>query len=147
MQMSKVGITMIKKFEAFRAQPYLCPAGKATIGYGSTFYADQTPVKLSDALISPADADALLCDTLGQYEAAVNDGISVPLSQGQFDALVDFAYNCGSGNFRASTLRKKINAGDMAGASLEFVRWNKANGVVLDGLTRRRDAEQALFLA
>ena len=144
--MSIAGIMLIKKFEGFRARPYLCPAGVATCGYGSTFYADGTPVKLTDLLVSQADAELLLQGTLGQYEKAVNDGITQPLTQGQFDALVDFAYNCGVGNFRSSTLRKKINAGDMAGASLEFARWNKGGGVVLAGLVRRREAERLLFV-
>ena len=146
MKASIACLTLIKKFEGFRARPYLCPAGVATVGYGSTFYADGRPVKLSDPLISQADAELLLRATLGQYEAAVSEGVSVPLTQWQFDALVDFAYNCGAGNFRSSTLRKKINAGDMTGASLEFARWNKANGVVLPGLVRRREAERVLFV-
>ena len=144
--MSDAGITLIKKFEGFRARPYLCPASVATCGYGSTFYADGTPVKLSDPVVSQADAEVLLQGTLGQYEAAVNDSITQPLTQGQFDACVDFAYNCGAMAFRSSTLRKKINAGDMAGAALEFARWNKGGGVVLAGLVRRREAERLLFV-
>ena len=144
--MSPAGIALIKKFEGFRAKAYNCPGGVATVGYGSTFYADGRPVKLSDPLISQADAEALLRDTLGQYEEAVSAGITQPLTQGQFDALVDFAYNCGAGSFRTSTLRKKVNAGDISGASLEFARWNKAAGVVLQGLVRRREAERALFV-
>lgn len=145
-KMSLNGITLIKKFEGFRARPYLCPGGIATVGYGSTFYADGRPVKLSDPLISQAGAELLLRATLGQYETAVCEGVTQPMTQGQFDALVDFAYNCGAGSFRSSTLRKKINAGDMVGAALEFARWNKAGGVVLPGLVRRREAERALFV-
>lgn len=145
-KMSIAGITLIKKFEGFRARPYLCPGLVATVGYGSTFYADGSAVKLSDPLISPEVAQALLQDTLGQYEQAVHESVIVALTQGQFDACVDFAYNCGAMAFRSSTLRKKINAGDIAGASLEFARWNKANGVVLAGLVRRREAERVLFV-
>ena len=145
-KMSVQGITLIKKFEGFRARPYLCPAGIPTIGYGSTFYADGASVKMTDPLISQADAERLLQGTLGQYEDAVNQGITQPMSQGHFDAMVDFAYNCGSGNFRSSTLRKKFNAGDAYGASLEFARWNKGGGQVLPGLVRRREAERRLFV-
>ena len=140
-------LSLIKSFEGFRARPYLCPAGVATCGYGSTFYADGSPVKITDPLISQADGEALLMETLGQYEAAVTKGVTVPLAQNQFDALVDFAYNCGSGNLRSSTLLKKINAGDMSGAALEFARWVKGGGVVLPGLVRRREAERLLFVS
>ena len=146
MNISEACIMLIKQFEGFRAQPYLCPAGKATVGYGSTFYADGQPVTLADPSITQADAVSLLQGTLGQYEDAVSQGISQPMTQGQFDAFVDFAYNCGSGNFLSSTMRKKFNAGDTLGASLEFARWNKANGVVLPGLVRRREAERVLFV-
>ena len=144
--MSDAGITLIKKFESFRARPYACPAGVATVGYGSTFYADGAPVKLSDPLVSQADAELLLQGTLGQYETAVNEGITQPLTQGQFDGAVSLAYNIGAMAFRSSTLRKKINAGDMAGAALEFARWCKAGGVTLPGLVRRREAERLLFV-
>ena len=144
--MSDAGITLIKKFEGFRARPYACPAGVATCGYGSTFYADGAPVKLTDPMVSQADAELLLQNTLGQYEKAVNESVTQPLTQGQFDALVDFSYNCGSMAFKSSTLLKKINAGDMAGASIEFLRWTKANGVTLPGLVRRREAERLLFV-
>ena len=145
-KMSAAGITLIKKFEGFRARPYLCAGGKATVGYGSTFYADGKPVKLTDPLLSQAQAEALLQDTLGEYEDAVNQGITQPMTAGQFDSFVDLAYNIGSGNFRSSTLRKKFNAGDVTGASLEFARWNKSAGIVLPGLVRRREAERVLFV-
>lgn len=146
MKMSSLGVTLIKKFEGFRARPYLCPGLVATVGYGSTFYADGRAVQLTDPLISQADAELLLQGTLGQYEDAVRDCVTQPLTQGQFDALVDFAYNCGTGSFRSSTLRKKVNVGDMMGASLEFARWNKAAGAILPGLVRRREAERVLFV-
>lgn len=146
MTASDACLSLIKQFEGFRARPYLCPAGVATCGYGSTFYADGSPVKITDPLISQADGEALLMETLGQYEAAVNDGVTVLLAQCQFDALVDFAYNCGAGNFRSSTLLKMLNANDIDGASLQFARWNKGGGVVLPGLVRRREAERLLFV-
>ena len=146
-KMSLAGLLLIKRFEGFRAKPYVCPGGIATIGYGSTFYADGTPVKMTDPLITLAAAEILLQSTLGQYENAVNQGVTQPMTQGQFDAVTDFAYNCGAGNFRTSTLRKKLNSGDIMGASLEFAKWVKGGGVVLPGLVRRREAERVLFMS
>lgn len=147
MQTSKAGLDLIKRFEGFKAAPYLCPANKPTIGYGSCVYADGKPVTLKDAPITEAEADALLADTLGQYERAVTKAAKVPISQGMFDALVSFAYNVGAANMASSTLIRKLNAGDIKGAAAEFDRWVYGGGVRLKGLTKRRDAEQALFLS
>ena len=79
------------------------------------------------------------------FAAQVAALLKVPTKQHQFDALVSFAYNCGIGNLRSSTLLRKLNAGDFPGAALEFHRWNRANGRVLAGLVRRRAAEALLF--
>ncbi|WP_312069487.1 lysozyme, partial [Acinetobacter sp.] len=78
--------------------------------------------------------------------ASVNNLVKVPLSQNQFDALVSLTYNIGSTAFKNSTLLKKLNAKDYAGAADQFLRWNKGGGKVLKGLVRRREAERALFL-
>jgi lysozyme len=125
--------------------PYLCPAGIPTIGYGSTRYADGTPVKLGDPPISQAQADNIMRATLGEYEAAVTRYVTVPINQNQFDALVDFAYNAGAQNLRTSTLLKMLNAGNVAGAKAQFSRWVYGGGKPLTGLVKRRAAEAALF--
>ncbi len=109
-------------------------------------YADGRKVTLKDAAITEPQALELLAKTLGKYEKAVNDYVKVPLTQNEFDALVSFTYNLGAGNLLSSTLLKKLNAGDKAGAANQFDVWNKAGGKVLQGLVTRRAAEKDLFL-
>lgn len=146
MRASENCLGLIRQFEGFSAKPYKCPADVWTIGYGSTRYADGRAVASSDPNITEQAAGALVLATLGAYESAVNDSVKVQLSQNEFDALVDFAYNVGAGNLRSSTLLKKLNAGDRAGSADEFLKWNKGGGKVLPGLVRRREAERKLFL-
>ena len=143
MKISSTGLDLIKHFEGFEPKAYLCPAGVLTIGYGSTgkhVTRGQT--------ITQAEATALLAKDVVEFENAVNK-LGVTLTQNQFDALVAFVYNVGEPNFKASTLVKRLKAGDMTGAAAQFGVWNKARvkGVltVLNGLTRRRAAEAALF--
>lgn len=133
-------VELVKRFEGFRAKPYLCPAGVATIGYGHT-----EGISLSDPAISREAAAALLEKDLANFAAGVARMLAAPVTQNQFDALVSFAYNVGLGNLQRSTLLKKVNAGDLAGAAREFAKWTKAEGVELPGLVRRRAAERALF--
>ena len=147
MHTSSDGIDLIKGFEGFRAEPYLCPAGIATIGYGSTRYADGDAVTLDDDPITSRDAGVLLLKTLKSYEQGVSEAVSVPLTQGQFDALVSFAYNVGVGKLKGSTLLRKLNAGDYKSAATEFDKWTHGGGQVLPGLVKRRAAEKALFLS
>jgi lysozyme len=142
---SKGVIELIKTSEGFSAKPYLCPAGVATIGYGSTLYPDGTHVAMTDPVIDLDTGEAMLLETLKSYESAVAKAVTVPLNQNQFDALVDFAYNAGAGNLRSSTLLKKLNAGDYAGAADEFGKWVKGGGKTLPGLVKRREAERKLF--
>jgi lysozyme len=145
MQVSDNCLNIIREFEGFKSKPYLCPAGVPTIGYGSTRYADGTPVKLSDPPITEAKADEIMHATLGQYEDAVNRYVTVPINQNQFDALVDFAYNAGAQNLRTSTLLKLLNQKDYDGAAGQFGAWVYGGGKKLPGLVRRRAAEQRLF--
>ena len=145
MKTSAKGLALIKTCEGFRSAPYLCPAGVPTIGYGSTRYADSRAVTLHDSPITEAAAETLLRTTLAGYEDSVAHLLQRPVTQGQFDALVDFAYNLGVGALRGSTLLKKVNAGDTAGAAGEFAKWVHANGEVLPGLVKRRAAEAVLF--
>jgi len=133
------GIKLIKQFEGCVLTAYRCPSGIWTIGYGHT-----TGVK-QGMTITQAQADAYLKNDLSKYEGYVSKYVKVSLNQNQFDALVSFTYNCGGGALQSSTLLKKLNSGDYAGAANEFPRWNKSNGRVLSGLVKRRAAEQKLF--
>ena len=149
MQTSPDGIALLKKFEGCRLTAYPDPGtGGApwTIGYGWTYPVDGKQVK-PGMTIDQTTADRLLKTGLVSYENDVLKLVRVKLTQGQFDALVSFAYNVGSRALSTSTLLKKLNAGDIKGAADEFLRWNKAGGKVLNGLTRRREAERALFLS
>ena len=147
MNLSKTGLDLIKRFESFRAAPYLCSAGVPTIGYGTTIYPNGIKVKLSDQKITQQLAETFLQHHVNAIEKDVSKLVKVTLTQNQFDALVSFAYNVGIGAFGDSTLLKLLNAGDIDNASKQFERWNKAGGKVSNGLTRRRNAEKALFLA
>lgn len=143
MQPSENLFNMVKEFEGFRANAYPDPGTGGepwTIGYGHT-----GGVRRGD-VCDEAQADYWLRQDVKTAVSAVQDYVAVPVNQNQFDALVDFVYNVGSGNFAKSTLLKKLNAGDYEGAANEFPRWNKAGGKVMAGLTRRREAEKALFL-
>lgn len=146
MKTSDKGLALIKEFEGFSARPYLCPAGVPTIGYGATYYPDGKRVTMADKSVSEADATAMLRSMLASYEAGVSRYVHVPLTQGQFDALVSFAYNVGLSALKDSTLLRLVNARDYAGAAAQFARWNRAGGKVLPGLTRRREAERVMFL-
>jgi lysozyme len=141
---SEVGKNLIKEFEGFRATAYICPAGVVTVGYGTTRIKGNA-VQLGTT-ITTDEADVLLEEDLKKFEDAVNQNVRVEITQNQFDALVAFVYNVGAGNFKKSTLLKKINAEDFTVAADEFLKWNKAGGKVLKGLTRRRTAERELFL-
>ena len=138
---------LIKLFEGFSAKPYKCPAGVPTIGYGSTFYEDGTKVKMTDSPITEARGMDLLANVVNDFSKQVNKLIKAEINQNQYDAIVDFAYNVGVANLASSTLLKKVNAKLFKEAAEQFPRWNKANGVVLSGLTKRRNAEKDLFLS
>jgi GH24 family phage-related lysozyme (muramidase) len=147
MKISERGLNLIKEFEGCKLKAYQCPAGIWTIGIGSTHYGDGTPVTKNRTLPTEKAAIALLAATIGQYEKAVNN-IGVELTQNEFDALVCLCYNIGAGNFEKSTLVKMLKAGDdKAEIAKQFLRWDKAGGKSLAGLTRRREAESELFLS
>ena len=142
---SKTGIDLISSFEGIRLNAYDDGVGVWTIGIGTTIYPNGTKVKKGDKCTQEQALEYLQHD-LKSFEKTVNDSVKVPLSQNQFDALVSLSYNIGSGAFKNSTLLKKLNAKDYAGAADQFLVWNKGGGKVLKGLVRRRDAERALFL-
>ena len=147
MKISSRGLELIKDFEGFSSSAYLDVVNIPTIGWGNTFYEDGTKVKMGDQ-ITKTDALKLL-EVVANRDFAdkIFPSIKVKVSQSQFDAMVSLAYNIGAGAFLKSTLLKKVNAGDFAGAGEEFLRWNKTGGKEVLGLTRRREREKQLFLS
>jgi lysozyme len=139
-RINQAGLDLIKRFEGFKSQAYICPAGVPTIGYGSTL-----GVRMGDRITLPA-AEELLQRDLVRFERAVNDAVKVPLSSNQFSALVSFAFNVGIRALQQSTLLKLLNQGNYQGAADQLLAWNKGGGRVLQGLVNRRQAERALFL-
>lgn len=148
MKTSDNGIALLKAHEGLRLEAYP-DAGygwsRATIGYGHTSQAGP-PAVTKGMKITAVGAEEILRSDLVAFENAVRSAVHVPLNQNQFDALVSFTFNLGPGNLKTSTLLKKLNAGDYAGAADQFPRWNKSNGKVLAGLTKRRAAERQMFL-
>lgn len=143
MQISEKGKGLIKDSEgcALKAYPDPGTGGKPwTIGHGHTHNVSKGDV------ITQAQAEQFLRDDLQPIYITIETCVKVPLNQNQFDALCSFIFNVGGGNFAKSTLLKKLNAGDYAGAADEFLRWNKAAGKVLLGLDIRRSKERSLFL-
>lgn len=144
--------------EGVRSKPYQCPALLWTVGVGHVIDPQHAKVPMADRkqLPIPAGWDRVLSNDeimdilkkdLNRFEQGVERLIKVPLTQGQFDALVSFSFNVGLGNLQNSTLRMKVNRGDFEGASEQFLVWTKAGGKVLKGLVTRRTDEQALFLS
>ena len=147
MKISQTGIDLIKGFEGLKLEAYLCSSKIATIGFGSTFYPDKTPVKMGDKLKDKQQAEELFKITLQSFESSVNGLFyNVSLKQNQFDALVSFAYNIGTGALASSTLLKKIklNPND-PGIELEFNKWVNSGGKKSKGLINRRKAESKLY--
>jgi lysozyme len=140
-----VAAALCRRFEGFRPRPYLCPAGVPTIGYGSTRYLDGRAVELTDAPISRETAERLLLVTVRRtYLPAVLALCPGVTNANRLAALIDFAYNLGGGNLRASTLRRKVNAGDWTAVPAELRKWVRGGGRVLPGLVARREAEAAI---
>jgi lysozyme len=152
LNVSPTGLKLIQSFEGCerklkgkpgRFKAYVDPVGILTIGWGHTNATGRTFD--ADTVWSQAECDTALREDMAKFEAAVRASVKVELTQCQFDALVSFAYNCGIGNLKSSTLLRKVNRRDFAGAAAEFAKWNRAGGRVLAGLTRRRAAEATLF--
>lgn len=147
MRISDEGLRLIKSFEGYHTrQPdgscvaYLCPAGVATIGWGCT-----EGVTLGMRW-TEAEATEGLRREIAKHEAAVNRLVTVDINQNERDALISFSYNCGIGALSTSTILRRLNRGDRAGAAAAFALWNKGGGRVLKGLVARRSREAALFL-
>jgi lysozyme len=148
-----IAAELCRRFEGFRAKPYLCPAGVPTIGYGSTHYSDGRKVTLEDPSVTEPQARLLLLNELlntyapgtvrqcpGLLAAALTTN-----DWRRLNAIVDFAYNLGVGRLQTSTLRRKINAQDWEGAKEQLQLWVRGGGRVLPGLVARRRAEAALL--
>ena len=143
MNYSKNGLHLTENFEGLRLTAYPDPATHGdpwTIGYGHTGAEVHQGM-----IITQEQAEEFLMQDFQKAVQTVNLKVHTDLTQNEFDALVDFVFNCGAGNFAGSTLLRKINAGDMEGAALEFQKWDKAAGHVMAGLVRRRQAETDLF--
>lgn len=144
-EINKQGLGIVKFFEGFSSEPYLCPSLVPTIGYGSTFYENGVRVSLNDTPVTEARALDLLEHELGAACNYVNNLVNVSMNENQFSALVSLTYNIGAGNFKGSTLRSKLNREDYEGAANEFWKWRRGGGVILQGLVKRRAMEESLF--
>jgi len=140
MQTSDNGKKLIKKFEGCSLKAYRCPAGKLTIGYGHT-----NGVKPHQKM-TIEEANKLFNEDIKQFENAVNALVKVKINQNQFDALVSFAFNLGTGALKQSTLLKLLNSGDYSGAAEQFRRWVYVGKYIVHGLVVRREEEKKLFL-
>lgn len=136
---SQQGIDLIKSFESLQLKAYLCPAKVWTIGYGHT-----VGVKPGD-VITKDQAECFLKADLVRFEQDIKKVVRVPLTQGQFDAIASFTFNCGSRALSTSTLLRKLNQKDFDGAADEFERWIYAGGKIFAGLERRRRLEKRMF--
>ena len=139
MKLGERGTEILKYFEGCKLTAYQDSVGVWTIGYGHTkgVYDGMT--------ITQDQAEQMLLSELEEYEGYIENMVTVPLTQNQFDALVVWIYNLGPTNFKNSTLLKELNAGNYNAAGQEITRWNKAGGKVLAGLVKRREAEAELF--
>jgi lysozyme len=137
------GLALIKQFEGFKAEPYLCPGGYWTIGYGHVI---KNPKDYPYSLTRDEALELLAQDVI-RAERAVLRLITASLSNGQFDALVSFTFNLGAGALQRSTLRRKVNREEHADVPAEFLRWVWAGGKKLNGLVNRRKAEGLYYIA
>lgn len=140
---SKDGLDLICRVEGFSPVIYICPAGYPTIGYGHLI-TEANKERFLDG-VDEDEALELLRSDVGKAERAVLRLIAVPLTQGQFDALVSFTFNLGSGALQRSTLRRKVNREEHDDVPAELMKWVWAGGRKLKGLIKRRKAEAAIY--
>ena len=141
MKLSPQGLKLIAYFEGVRLKPYKCSAGLWTVGIGHLIGDGHTLPDDWNRTFTLEEAYAILAKDVARFERGVSMYCPVPLTQGQFDALVSFSFNLGLGTLQRSSLRQKINRQDYSGAAKSLLRYNKAGGVVNRGLTLRRQAE------
>ena len=145
MEINKAGKDLIKRFEGCKLKAYKCPANVWTIGFGNTFYEDGTKVKEGD-VITQERADELFDIIISDFVRMTDALVKSDVTENNFSALVSFTFNVGTGNLRKSTLLKKVNANPKdPSIRAEFMKWTRANNVVLKGLVRRREAEAKLY--
>jgi len=148
MKLNDEGYKLITKHEGLVLKPYLCPAKVPTIGYGNTYYEDGKRVTLLDKPITKERAFEMFKEIADRFAKSVSQSVVSEVNQRQFNALVSFAYNVGIANFKKSTLLKLVNANpNDPNIKNEFMKWKKANGVVLNGLIKRRNDESNYYFA
>ena len=158
MKVSDKALEVIRHYEGVRTKPYQCPALLWTIGVGHVIDTNHGRIPLAERKALPIpegwnrtitmkEVDDILRDDLTRFERGVERYCPVPLTQGQFDALVSFSFNVGLGTLQRSTLRQKVLRGDMEGAADEFLKYTIGGGKVLKGLVTRRNDERAMFVS
>ena len=157
MKVSDKALGVIRHHEGVRQRPYRCPARLFTVGVGHVLYPEQGRLKLEerdafplrpedDRVFPMEEVNGILAADLERFERGVERFCPVPLTQGMFDGLTSFSFNCGLGTLQRSTLRQKLLRGDKAGAAEEFLKYCMGGGKILKGLQNRRIDERALFL-
>ena len=158
MKVSDKALGVIKHHEGLKQRPYRCPALLWTIGVGHVLYPEQAKLPIDvrmgfalkpedDRLFSMEEINGILANDLQRFERGVESMVRIDLTQGEFDGLVSFSFNCGLGTLQRSTLRAKILRGDKEGAADEFLKYCMAGGKPLKGLQNRRKDERAMFLS
>ena len=148
MKLDDKGYKLITKFEGLSLKPYLDSIKVPTIGYGNTYYTDGKRVTLLDKEITKEVAFDMFKEIANRFGKRVDELVTSNINQNQYNSLVSFAYNVGTGNFASSTLLKKVNKNpnDLT-IKAEFLRWNKAGGKVINGLTNRRNEEANIYFS
>jgi lysozyme len=139
---NQAGLDLIKEFEGLELKSYKCLAGVWTIGYGAT-----GPDIVEGLTWTKEQAEQRFIEDVGRFSHSIEEMVKIDLNDNQFSAIVSLAYNIGPGAFKSSTLLKLLNLGNLDKAALEFPKWNKVKNIPSLGLSRRRLAEQKLFLA
>ena len=146
MKLNENGYNLICEFEGLKLKPYLCSAKIPTIGYGNTYYPNGKRVTLLDDAITKEYAFEMFKTIADKFAKRVDDMVKTELTQNQFNALVSFAYNVGTGAFATSTLLKKVNVNpNDATIKNEFLKWVRANKKVIQGLVNRRNKEVLIY--
>jgi lysozyme len=145
MKASKKCLEMLAHHEGVRTRPYKCPAGLFTVGVGHLIGDGKSLPDSWNRTFSLEEVYAILAADVARFERGVERYITVPLTQGEFDCCISFAFNLGLGTLQKSTFRQKLNRGDKEGAIESLLKYNKAGGKILKGLDNRRKDEAALF--